>query len=171
MNMKNIQTVIKVLGYSLLFLFSFNIFADTKVIGLIINKSSMDDLNRLYKTEKSGDLGYRIDISQVPLKGIRQAGVVVYENKVKAVNFKFNNSRYRYLNDLLKSKYQLVSEEGEYPNSIISTFENDGDMIFLKNNGGAELDLLYVNKDYNILVNESVKKEIEKERARDLNNL
>lgn len=170
MNMKNIQTVINVMFFIFPLFISFNSFSDTKVIGLTINQSSLGDVNKLYETESSGDLGYRIEPSKVPINDVMQAGVVIYEGKLKVVSFKFFNSKYTYLNKLLKSKYKLIDEE-EGPLSSLTTFENDGDMIFLRNNGGKYIDLIYVDKEYNILVNKSSKKRKETERDNDLSHL
>nr|EHZ7762775.1 hypothetical protein [Providencia rettgeri]EIJ7165917.1 hypothetical protein [Providencia rettgeri] len=99
-----------------------------------------------------------------------EASIVIYEGKLKVVSFTFYDSKYSYLNELLKSKYKLISEENNVV-SKLATFENDGDMIFLKSNGGKYIDLIYVNKEYNILVNKSVNKRKEKERDNDLSHL
>ena len=71
----------------------------------------------------------------------------------------------------IRDRYKLISEDGDYPFPAIATFENDGDMIFLKKDLGKSVDLIYVNKKFNILVNKSVNKRKEKERDNDLSHL
>ncbi|MEX0425783.1 hypothetical protein KDV38_18925, partial [Providencia rettgeri] len=145
--------------------------ANTKVIGLTINESSLDDVNKLYTTERDGNNGYLISHEQIPIDGVEEAFVTIHENRVKVVGFKFFDSKYPYLRDLLKSKYKLISEDGDYPFPAAATFENDGDMIFLKKDLGKSVDLIYVNKEFNILVNKSVKKRKEAERDNDFGHL
>lgn len=152
-------------------LLSYDLRANTAVINLVINESKLEDVNKLYTTESDGDNGYLLNPEEIPIKGAKEVFVTIFDGYVKAVGFKFNDSKYPYLNELLKSKYKLVSEKGEYPFPEISTFENDGDMIFLKNNGGLEIELFYVDRNYNILVNKSFKKRKDSERDRDFNNL
>ncbi|HHR6038852.1 TPA: hypothetical protein ACS70C_003266 [Providencia alcalifaciens] len=171
MNMINIKTAIKKCIIPILFFAIFDSNANTKVIGLIINQSSLDDVVKLYETEKDGVNSYSISPDQIPLKGVSETFVTVIDDVVKVVGFKFYDSKFPYLNDILKAKYTLVSEKGNYPFPAISTFENDGDMIFLKYNGGQYIGLIYVNKEYNILVNKSSKKRKETERDNDLSHL
>lgn len=171
MNITNIKTVINTMLFFVLVTSGYSTYANTKVIGLIINESSLDDVNRIYATERDGDNGYLISREQIPINGVEEAFVTVHENKVKVVGFKFFDSKYPYLRDILKSKYKLISEDGDYPFPVIATFENDGDMIFLKKDLGKGVELIYVNKEFNILVNKSVKKKKETERDNDFGHL
>lgn len=170
MSMTNIRIVINFIFFMFSLFISFNSISDTKVINLTINQSTLKDVNKLYETERKGDLGYKLDPSKVPIQDVVEASVVIYEGKLKVVSFTFYDSKYSYLNELLKSKYKLISEENNVV-SKLTTFENDGDMIFLKSNGGKYIELIYVNKEYNILVNKSVNKRKEKERDNDFGHL
>ncbi|EMY0057482.1 hypothetical protein LHV18_18960 [Providencia rettgeri] len=171
MNIINIKIVINTILFFVLITYGYSVNANTKVIGLTINESSLDDVNKLYTTERDGNNGYLISHEQIPIDGVEEAFVTIHENKVKVVGFKFFDSKYPYLRDLLKSKYKLISEDGDYPFPATATFENDGDMIFLKKDFGKSVDLIYVNKEFNILVNKSVKKRKETERDNDFGHL
>lgn len=171
MNIINTKIVIKILSLCFLIFISGNLKANTKVIGLVINESKLEDVNKLYATENDGDNGYLINPKEIPIKGANEVFVTIFNGYVKVIGFEFNDSKYPYLNELLKSKYKLVSEKGEYPFPAISTFENDGDMIFLKKDIGNKVALIYADKEYNIQVNKSVKERERKERDSDFDHL
>lgn len=147
-------------------------YGNTQVIGLKINESSLDYVKKIYDLKLKGESTYSIDVNNIGVNDVKNAFVGFYDNKLKVVGLKFNDDKFDYLFDILNEKYQLLDSETNRSSNRYAIFKNEGDLIIINSPFKSfDLEVTYVDEEYNKKVKENVEDRKENLYLKDKSNL
>ncbi|BDH20893.1 hypothetical protein PrNR1418_41840 (plasmid) [Providencia rettgeri] len=160
------------LSFLYVMLFSSLTFANTQVIGLKINDSSIEEVRKVYSLKVKGEATYSIDAGAIPITGVKDAFVGFHNDKLKVVGLKFSPDKFDYLFKIFNEKYKLYDSKTKRSDNRYAIFKNDGDLIIINSPFKSfYLEVTYVDEGYNKKVEENSKAIKSNEYLKDKNNL
>lgn len=156
----------------LLLFMSFYSFSDVSVIGITINKDTMEDVEKIYRIDaKQGNL-WRLNINEISIDGAKQAEVIFEDNCVKGVWLVVDDNRFDYLFNALKNKYKIIKKETPFVGNKYASFEKENVLIWVSApHMSFVMDLVYMDKKYKTKFESKANKSIQEKIANELKQL
>ncbi|MEM8087682.1 hypothetical protein Q4R44_09125 [Morganella morganii] len=151
---------------------SFYAIADVSVIGITINKDTKEDVVSKYEVISENGNVLTLNEKNIPLDDVSSAVVALENNKVKAVLLAIQKRKFDYFYNLLKGKYKLTKKEIPYVGNKYASFIKDDVIILLDApHLSFEMDLLYIDREYDKSLKKRQKEKKENEKKQDSEQL
>lgn len=151
---------------------SFYAIADVSVIGITINKDTKENVVSKYEVISENGNVLTLNEKNIPIDNVSSAVVALENNKVKAVLLVIQKSKFDYFYNLLKGKYKLTKKEIPYVGNKYASFIKDDVIILLDApHLSFEMDLLYIDREYDKALKKRQKEKKENEKKQDSEQL